>query len=66
VHLADADGAIVSGPLTVRTIWRYAGISVDLLDRTHAGKLELLGPLDDRITRAAWVIPPAPGDGTGR
>jgi hypothetical protein len=28
VHLVDADHTIVSGSLTVRTIWRYSGVAV--------------------------------------
>jgi hypothetical protein len=55
VHLTDADHHIVSGPLTVETMWLNELITVDLLDPVHLGKLRLTGAVD-RIASAAWVV----------
>jgi SAM-dependent methyltransferase len=61
VHLTDADNKVVSGPLTVETIWRHERLTADLLDPVSVGKLRLTGPVD-RLASAAWVVgsgPPA-------
>jgi len=56
VHLTDADHKVISGPLTVATIWRHEQLTVDLLDPILSGKLRLEGPVGRIASAAAWVV----------
>ena len=56
VHVTDADHKVITGPLTVATIWRSEQHPIELLDPIHAGKLRLVGPVGRIASAAAWVV----------